>query len=484
MPETIVLSLISHTNAGKTTLLRTLLRQDVGEVADRAHVTVESKRYLLLETEDESASLELWDTPGFGANLAKLTSRLRQQKNPIGWMLHQVWDRHRDPSLYYSQEALRNVQDLADIVLYIIDMSQKPEQVGYVDAEMEILTLLGKPVIALLNQTGTPTPDTARAREDTIRTLLSRYPVARQTLTLDAFTRCWVQEHRLLDLVDEWVAKPKKKAAQRLEQTWTRSQLKIFTDSADLLARLFAESVTDSEAFLHPGLIHRFKQMLDRDARHGEFDRLQTAMYERLRARTETTVNQLIAQHGIDGSTAREFAAAAREQFSATGGKVDEMLASLGGGALSGLVGGVVLDLAFHGISFGSGAAIGAILGGATSYALAKGYNLTQGDSQTVRWTESHFRDQVRFSLLLYLAVAHFGRGRGRWQDSPHDPEYWAETVTRVVESHQPKITDFWKQGKSGDPETLRVKHRAWVESLLSELLTALYPEARQILHR
>ena len=30
------LSLVSHTNIGKTTLARTLLMQDVGEVADRA----------------------------------------------------------------------------------------------------------------------------------------------------------------------------------------------------------------------------------------------------------------------------------------------------------------------------------------------------------------------------------------------------------------------------------------------------------------
>ena len=34
------LSLVSHTNIGKTTLARTLLMQDVGEVADRAHVTL------------------------------------------------------------------------------------------------------------------------------------------------------------------------------------------------------------------------------------------------------------------------------------------------------------------------------------------------------------------------------------------------------------------------------------------------------------
>ncbi len=484
MPETIVLSLISHTNAGKTTLLRTLLRQDVGEVADRAHVTVESKSHVMLETEDETAILELWDTPGFGANLAKLAGRLRKEKNPVGWILHQLWDRHRDASLFYSQEALRNVRDLADVVLYVIDMSQKPEQVGYVDAEMEVLTLLGKPVIAVLNQTGSPAPDAALERERAIRDLLSRHPVVPHVLTLDAFTRCWVQEHRLLDLVDELVSEPKKKAARRLEEAWTRAQLKIFDQSADLLARLFAESVTDSEAFLHTSFVGRFKQMLDREARHDEFDRLQTAMYERLRVRTEAAVNQLIALHGIDGSTAREFAAAAREQFSATGGKVDEVLASLGGGALSGLVGGVVLDLASHGISFGSGAAIGAILGGATSYALAKGYNLTQGDSQTVRWTESHFRDQVRFSLLLYLAVAHFGRGRGRWRDSPHDPEHWAEVAERVVESHRAKIGDFWKRGKSEDPDSLRKRRRPWVESLLSELLIELYPEARRLLRK
>ncbi len=33
------LSLLSHTNVGKTTLARTLLRQDIGEVGDRPHVT-------------------------------------------------------------------------------------------------------------------------------------------------------------------------------------------------------------------------------------------------------------------------------------------------------------------------------------------------------------------------------------------------------------------------------------------------------------
>ena len=41
------LSLVSHTNIGKTTLARTLLMRDVGEIADRAHVTETTDDYLL-----------------------------------------------------------------------------------------------------------------------------------------------------------------------------------------------------------------------------------------------------------------------------------------------------------------------------------------------------------------------------------------------------------------------------------------------------
>ena len=39
VPEIVSLSLVSHTNAGKTTLARTLLGRDIGEVRDAPHVT-------------------------------------------------------------------------------------------------------------------------------------------------------------------------------------------------------------------------------------------------------------------------------------------------------------------------------------------------------------------------------------------------------------------------------------------------------------
>ena len=68
-PLRIHLSLVSHTNIGKTTLARTLLSRDIGEVADRAHVTETTDDYVLARNA-EGCELVLWDTPGFGNSVA------------------------------------------------------------------------------------------------------------------------------------------------------------------------------------------------------------------------------------------------------------------------------------------------------------------------------------------------------------------------------------------------------------------------------
>src|SRR5919107_2586915 len=150
---TINLSLVSHTNVGKTTLVRTLLQQDVGEVRDAAHVTEVATGYVLLQAGADT--LMLWDTPGFG-DTARLVTRLRQTGNPIGWLLTQVWDRFRDRPLWSSQQAVRNARDEADVVLYLVNASEDPASAAYVPLEMEVLAWVGKPIVLLLNQTGPP----------------------------------------------------------------------------------------------------------------------------------------------------------------------------------------------------------------------------------------------------------------------------------------------------------------------------------------
>ena len=93
-------ALISHTNNGKTTLARTLVGVDIGEVRDAAHVTVFAESHTLLAT-PEGDALQLWDTPGFGDSV-RLLKRLGQAGNPIGWFLREVLDRYRDRPFWLS----------------------------------------------------------------------------------------------------------------------------------------------------------------------------------------------------------------------------------------------------------------------------------------------------------------------------------------------------------------------------------------------
>ena len=225
--STVNLSLVSHTNVGKTTLARTLLRRDVGEVQDRAHVTEAAQAHVLIDT-PQGDVLRLWDTPGFGDS-ARLLKRLRAADNPLGWLMTQVWDRLTDRPFYSSQQALRNARDESDVVLYLVNAAEDPASAGYVEVEMQILGWIGKPVLLLLNQTGPPRGQAADAAEEAAwRQHLAAYPWVRGALGLDAFARCWVQEDQLLGTVRGVLAADKHDAFDRLQRGWRRRNLEVF----------------------------------------------------------------------------------------------------------------------------------------------------------------------------------------------------------------------------------------------------------------
>ncbi len=198
---TIALALVSHTNVGKTTLARTLLARDVGEVRDRAHVTEFADEHRLVRS-PEGDTLTLWDTPGFGDSL-RLVRRLRGSEQALGWLLSQVWDRFADRAFWSTQQALRAVREQADVVLYLVNAAESPAAAGSVGPEMELLAWVGKPVVVLLNQLGAPRERAAEAAEvERWRRHLADRPLVKAVLPMDAFARCWVQEGALLQAVE------------------------------------------------------------------------------------------------------------------------------------------------------------------------------------------------------------------------------------------------------------------------------------------
>ncbi len=481
-PNQIVLSLISHTNVGKTALARTLLRKDVGEVRDSAHVTVVSEGYPLIESEGREAVL--WDTPGFGSNLAKLAKRLKSSSNPVGWILHQVWDRVADTSLWCSQEAIRNISNDADVVIYLVDASQSPDTVGYVDLEMEILEWIGKPVLVFLNQTGRPDPDRIASEETAWRDHLAKQSIVKSVATLDAFTRCWIQEHEILERTASIVeGSAKKKTAQILAKAWKDRNLEVFENSISTIAALMAQSACDSETLTKKSILSKLKGLiLSLAERDPELETIQQTMYSRLAARTSKTINRLIELHGLDGQTAKELARASREEF-AVRRDVEESVMSAIGGAASGLVVGISADLIAGGMTFGGGAAVGALVGGTTTYALAKGYNLAQSDHNSVRWTEKHFLQQLEFVIMLYLGVAHFGRGRGVWQDPENNPAHWEVCVHESIEANREDLAAIWGKAAPGknSVEKITARLEKQMRPMLEHVLSRLYPAQKEV---
>ena len=223
-PMRIDLSLVSHTNIGKTTLARTLLSRDIGEVADRAHVTETTEDYVLART-PEGCELILWDTPGFGNSVA-LAKRLDGRSNPVGWFLSEVWDRMANKSLWLNQKALKHVKETSSVVLYLVNATELPDTAPYVSAEMRILTWIGKPVIVLLNQMGEPkAPEAEQADVDRWKDAMKDYPIVSTVLPMDAFARCWVQEYALFDAIAKVLPEDKQSAMESLREVWSRQKL-------------------------------------------------------------------------------------------------------------------------------------------------------------------------------------------------------------------------------------------------------------------
>ncbi|HQR53748.1 MAG TPA: 50S ribosome-binding GTPase, partial [Burkholderiales bacterium] len=353
----IELSLVSHTNAGKTTLARTLLGHDVGEVRDEPHVTVVAEPHVMIE-DAAGDVLRLWDTPGFGDSV-RLAKRLRQQGNPIGWFLSEIWDRWRDRPFWSSQQAIRNVRETADIVLYLVNAAEDPQDAGYVAPEMQILEWIGKPVLVLLNQIGEPRPSADEAAEQARwQNHLARHGFVRGILTLDAFARCWVQEVALLRAVGAILPQSKQAACRRLEQAWQERRMAAFEASTAALAEQLARTACDRERIEEDGIGSTLREVgraigLRGDGQSGSKARAMKALAERLDAETRRSTDQLIEIHELGGRAAADVLARLAGDF-AVDERVSEGKAAVLGGLVSGALSGLAADLASGGLTFGA----------------------------------------------------------------------------------------------------------------------------------
>jgi hypothetical protein len=482
-PATINLTLLAHTNVGKTTLLRTLVRRDVGDVADRAHVTLVPEVHALIDTPAGDV-LRLWDTPGFGDSV-RLLKRLRMSGNPIGWLLSNVWDRFADRPLHSAQQAIRIAREESDVLLYLVNAAEDPASARYAGVELEILAWTGKPILLLLNQTGAPRGTEAEAADELAwRRESASIAETAGPIALDAFARCWVQEDKLLEAVCDAVADEKRAACSRLRSAWRTRNLAVFEQSMEALAAQLAAAATDRQVLEDAGLSRGLQRWVGSVSgrKSPEADSAGAASLERrFKARVLQTINTLIALHGLSGQVKDVDLARVDGDVRVAdrmGTRTSGTLGAVAAGALTGLT----ADLAAGGFTFGAGALIGGILGALGGAGAAHAYNIAKGrDHGSISWSREWLRQRPKAALLSYLAVAHYGRGRGDWIEGEY-PLHWQALADHLATRHAAEFDRVWDVAEHGaESDELARLLRPLVADMTREALVRLYPDAAAI---
>lgn len=480
-PVQIQFALISHTNAGKTTLARTLMGLDVGEVRDAPHVTSLSESHTLLQSATGD-QLILWDTPGFGDSV-RLSKRLGMADNPIGWFLREVLDRYVDRPFWLSQQALRTAREAADVVLYLVNSSEDPHDAGYLAPEMAILQWLGKPVVILLNQMGAPRPHQEESAElQRWQTYLARYPVVQKVIALDAFARCWVHERVFYDAVAALISSDKQAAYARLFDAWRQENESRFCAAMDLIAQQIIQAAQDKEAIevAQGALLGTVLKVigLDKEREQKRQEQALAQLTQRLNDSVLATTSGLLKLYRLDAGAAGKINERVHRHY-VVRAPVDARQAGLFGAMLSGAATGLSADLMAGGLSFGAGALVGGILGALSFAGAAWAFNATTDRKHPqLQFSDEFLRSLLVAALLRYLAVAHFGRGRGNFAEG-ESPAFWQDEVEAAIADKHDVLKSAWQTGRDELGQTENLASVANARASLSLLLVAV---TRQIL--
>jgi hypothetical protein len=381
---------------------------------------------------------------------------------------------------------MRNARETSDVVLYVVNAGEQPSSAGYVEAEMSILGWLGKPVILLLNQLGPPR-DTAQSQADVAQwqAAVEQYKWIEMVLPFDAFARCWVQEGTLLAHVQRLLRGEQQLVFERLRESWRERNLSVFRESMQALAEQIATAATDSEPLEELDIQGKARAWLGAVAnrsenRDAQLERAESELARRLDRGIWATTAKLVQLHGLTGRATDEVLKRMGTEF-AVDRPADADKASVLGGLVSGALGGLAADLGAGGLTFGAGALIGGVLGAFGARGLAKAYNLARGaNTGTVRWSREFLFARVAAALIRYLAVAHFGRGRGEFV-SGVAPAHWQTAVQQSLGRRRTGLDSLFADSASTGREASGAALLPLLTACAQEVLIHLYPDVTHV---
>ncbi len=447
------IAVVGHTNAGKTSLLRTLTRRvDFGEVSDRPGTT---RHVEAIDLRIEGrAAVRFFDTPGLEDAVALLQhiAALEADSRPA-----RVRRFLEGPEAHgvFEQEAkvLRKMLEV-DAAFLVID-TREPALPKFRD-EVELLNSCARPVLPVLNFIRDPA-----SREADWRALLSAGGL-HAVVRFDAAAPFTGAERDLYQ--DLGTLLPEQRAPLREVIDFLGTEFEARRRAA---CTVIAELLVDGAAMRREIAAAEFAQPA---ARQAQVTQLQRALFDRAQA----AVDELLQLYGFrEGDTDEAPLPALQGRWDLDLFDAETLKQAglrLGQGAAVGAAVGVVADLAVAGLSLGAGAALGGAIGGA----LAQGFGpLGRKLANRVRGMhELAVEDAVLFVLArwqLALLQALEQRGHAAQQRIATDAAalraHDADTTAAIVRALRPArshadwdrstASGLWRRGESAERRTL-----------------------------
>jgi hypothetical protein len=292
-----------------------------------------------------------------------------------------------------------------------------------------------------------------------------------------------VQERTLLRVITPLLDERQQHVMKELTAAWAKRNLERFHASMSALATQLAAIACDREEIGERKWHDRVRGAVTNPSGSDSSPEAQRAMGrlgERVDQAVRHSTDQLIKLHGLSGRAAHEVLKRMRDDY-AEAGPAREGVAAVLGGLVTGAATGLGADLAAGGLTLGAGMLVGGILGAVGAGSAARGYNMVRGgETNTVRWSEEFFVGLVQSALLRYLAVAHFGRGRGQWEEGEH-PVNWRDAVADVVAAERRAVRSIWSEARGTDPQAVTEPLEGLLTRGAAKSMSDLYPQSADL---
>ena len=296
---------------------------------------------------------------------------------------------------------------------------------------------LGRPVLMLVRTDEDDTTASAQLPEQ-CRQHMRSHDLAMDVLDFTAFGRCWPLEAVLLDAIAMRVPRSRTRGMARLQDSWLQRNLERFAQSVHVMGAALRDAAIDHAALPRLSVLDRLQPTRVRDHKDAKITATQ-AVQQRVHARFDRLLQDLLELHGLDAGVASELVFHAHILQFDSRGSVGASQAAMGGAA-SGAAVGASIDLLTGGLTLGAATALGALAGGSTALMSVIWSNRDTPDGG-VRFTlgDDMLLALVQTCVLRYLAVIHVHRNAGDLHRAAQ-LEDWKAAVLEQVSQRRKRL--------------------------------------------